>query len=150
MQDVKQMVTDFAAKMGLDGLVFGENDIAGIQFDNLPLNIHADQEAGELTLFLRLGDVPADPEERLAAYGFLLKTNNFARETEGCVLGVDDSEEGVYMSHRFAAGTLGVERLERIVEAFLNLAESLAAALSAARPETEKGGGFPANGMRRA
>ena len=151
MMDIKQLVIEFAGKSGLAGLSFDENDIAGIMFDDMVLNIHADSEAGDLSIFLRLGDVPADQAERLALYAFLLKKNNFARQIGDCVLGVDEGEEGAYLCRRFAAETMDLPRLELIVEAFLNLAESLRSDLrTAGRQEPKETGHFPAAGLRRA
>lgn len=132
MGDVKTLVTKLAESMGLDSLSFGENDIASIQFDDLVVNIHVDQNAEELTLFMRIGIVPSDPAARLAAYAFLLKTGNFASHTGGGVFGVDDTEEGAYFSRRLLAGGMSAGQLEGIVEAFLNLGDSFVADFRAA------------------
>ena len=148
MATPKQLVLELAESMGLDGLVVAENGVTGIQFDDLALNIHADSENGELTLFLRLGDVPADPSERLLQYAYLLKENNFSRNTGGAVLGIDDAESAVYLSHRFATDLLDAPHLERIVEGFLNLADSFIAGLREAGQSASCKGGIPGGGMQ--
>ncbi|MCC8189224.1 MAG: type III secretion system chaperone [Planctomycetes bacterium] len=127
MTDVRNLVLELAEGMGLDGLPLDANGVTCIQFDDLLMNIHADREAGEITLFLKIGDIPPSAEAKLAVYAYLLKRNNFSRHTGGCVLGIDEEEEAAYFSHRFAAGHFTVQQLERMVEAFLNLADTFVA-----------------------
>lgn len=123
MTKITGLVQELGASLGLETLSFTEGGVAGIEFDDLPLNFFADDEAGELTLFLDLGDVPENPADQREAYAYLLKNNNFARNTGGGVLGIDENERTAYFSHRFKADSLDLAQLGQIVEAFLELAE---------------------------
>ncbi len=140
MADTKNLVLEFLERLGLDGVTFDANSIASIMADERVLNVQVIQDTDEIMLFVALGDIPAGIAEKAAVYAYLLKTNNFALDTGGAVLGIDDAETTVYLSHRFAATALSVVQLEDIVESFLNLTDSLVAGMGDARMDASAAG----------
>jgi hypothetical protein len=149
MGEARNLILELGKSMGLGNLSFDANNITGIQFDNLAVNIHADPEAGEVTFFVAIGDIPPQPAAKAAIYAFMLKSNNFSRHTGGGVLGVDEEEKTACFSHRFPTASLTVAQLERILEAFLNLADAFAAGFRQAATETmAEDAAVPPDGIR--
>jgi Tir chaperone protein (CesT). len=124
MINVCDTVIEMTERMGLHGLSFDAANMIGISFDALAVGIYADPDLEEITFFLNIGAVPSDKENKAAVYAYLLKNNNFARNTGGGVLGVDEEEASIYFSSRIAAGSFTAAELGQVLEAFLNLAES--------------------------
>ena len=103
----------------------GRDGVRAAAFGPHVLNFQGPDGDGDLRLFLRVADVPADPEARLALYARLLRANAYGLGTGGGQLGVDDRESFVVLSRSFPAAGMAVERLEGIAAALLDLAEEI-------------------------
>jgi len=146
MSNPESLVNSLAQKMGIDAPVF-ENGLCAIQFDKHVLNFQADAELDELRCFLRVADVPAGTEARMALYRLLLKANALGRRTGGGQLGIDDQEAFVVFTRVFSVANMAIEQLESIVEALLNLTEEIQREL-AENPEPESTSSSIPAGMR--
>ena len=144
---VRDIVLSLAQRIGIAEPGFVD-DVAAIQFDDMVLNFHVEEKTGEMELFMDVGAAPVAADERLAAYSRLLKANCFARQTGGGVLGVDDEENRVIFSHSFAAGAMDAAQLERVVETFLNLAETFRDALADVVQASSVTADVPTGGLR--
>ncbi|MCL2000577.1 MAG: type III secretion system chaperone [Planctomycetes bacterium] len=123
MSSLKSPINALAEKLGLGALTF-EEGMCSIQFDAHVFNFHVDEVQSELLCFLRVIDIPQDPEKRLALYRRLLITSAFGRGAGGGHLGVDETEAFVVFSRAVPAEGLSVDRLELIVELMLDMVES--------------------------
>lgn len=139
MEDAKNLINEFTSRIGLGKPAYADN-IASVQFDEMILNFHADDPHNEVTLFMDMGAVPTEETPRLALYSLLLRANNFGRETGGGILGIDSAERRVSLCRTFSIHGMRIEQFEGVVEAFLNLAESMRARIgeaAAARSATD-------------
>lgn len=124
MPSTAEIMKKFIERIGLPPAEF-TNGLLSIQFDELVLNFYDNPEMETLDLFLVLGPVPGNEQERIALYRRLLTANAFSRLTGGATLGVDEDEEQVLFSRSFDSYGLSPEWLEFAVQGFLTRAEAL-------------------------
>lgn len=126
MGNAQKLIVDFARELELDEPKF-TNGATAIQFGDMIVEFQADDDRNEITLVSELGGVPADEKEQLELYSRLLKLNSFGIETARGILAVDPNDEFFIFSRSFSADGMEAQQLLNIIDAYLDLVESLQA-----------------------
>lgn len=118
----EQLLLDLGQVIELPDLSLDEHGCARLMFDGkLPMQLEHDEAAQALMLYFVLETIP--PEGREAVFQQLLKGNLFGATTAGSTLAIDDLNNDIVLWQRVMLETATGEKLARIIEQMLDVAE---------------------------
>ena len=127
-----QVLSEFAAQIGLDGLVAEESGYCCLELENGRV-IHLQLEDDDLLLVTELGTVPAG-EDRLPLLEELLTANAFWKATRGATIFFEPTESTALLARRLPLGLLVDCGLAQQMEQFIITAEQWSERLNAPTP----------------
>ncbi len=129
--EYKTLMTEFAAKIGLIGSVFDEDEVVRIQADDMIISFMEIPERASLLLWAKVATPP--PEKLEALYKLLLEASFMGRATQGAAFSLENG--AIYLHRVDALINLDIESLSKIVEDFLNLVEKWSGVIEAFRAD---------------
>ena len=117
----RKLLDDFAQVLGLDALVFDEENAVSISVDDtIVLDLQLLDESEDLLLFTDFGP----PENGPDTYPMLLKANLFWRATQGATFSITDDEPAhVVLTTALSWRHLDAEQLVFAFERFVHTVE---------------------------
>jgi hypothetical protein len=117
----RALVDGLAERLGLEGLLADDEDVAMLEFEEGPAIQLALDEEGGISLTAHLGDAPEGDVELAEE---LLASNLNWRDTEGATLAMERFSRGVFLARRWTvAEIVDVQGLCTALEQFMLLAE---------------------------
>jgi len=127
LDQASAIVKALGDRLGLEGLELDEDDSCTLRFgEALEVTMQLDDDAFVLSAEVGVAPAPAEP----AMLEALLEANLFWSGTGGATLSMDPSSRRVFLHERCLASALAPDRLETMLERFVNAAESWAAKVS--------------------
>ena len=110
------------ATLGIPDLQLDEAGCCALAFDEVVVNLEADPEGRQLSLYASVGPVPASDSSELQKQ--LLDGNLFWKDTGGAILGLDREGGRVVVLQSLPAQRISDPEFAAAVEQFVNAAEA--------------------------
>jgi len=149
-EQVQMMFDEVSNRTGMPRIDLSDDNSAALPFgDGMLLHVHYRAEIPEVDFTVPLGSVPR--RKRAFVYERLLSANFYWVGTHGATLSFQDDLDEVIIQFREDTASLGVERLQRVMEGFLSVAikwkEKLAKLIDAADEEDDMDEGAEGPGI---
>lgn len=132
----QQLLDNLAATMGLPALPLNGDQCARLVFDTkIAVDFESDPISGELFLYCDLGTLPLGGREAL--YRRLLEANLFGQQTLRATLAIEGSSDMVVLWRAVLCEELSLEAFQKVVEDFVNCAESWIELMAKGGPGTD-------------
>ena len=120
--ELKELMADFTAKVGLTGVEPDEDGAYTLAFDGMNIAFVEVPDTGMLLLSAFIADKPAEGSERLAEV--LLQMNFLFSAEEGNIIALDDAQNRYVLQRRDALALLDGASFSALVESFVNRLEA--------------------------
>ena len=118
---VQKLFDDVSARTGIPRIDLTENDSAALPFgEGMLLHVHYRGEIPEVDFTVPIGSVPK--RKKASVYERLLAANFYWVSTQGATLSYQNELDEVIIQFREDTTSLGVERLQSVMEGFLSVA----------------------------
>jgi hypothetical protein len=115
------LIQSFGKSIGLADAAPDADGYLAMSFDDLVVHFQFDDDADELTIFSRIGDVDEDRTEGI--YGMLLSANLFWQGSKGTTLSVDPDSRLVFVADRRPVAQLNDAAFQSWLGRFIDVAE---------------------------
>ena len=143
---IDAILADFGASIGIPDLSFDENGFCCLFFDDVAVNLELDRAAGRLVAYANVGALPEKPDVEFQQ--MLLEANYFYRHTDGGTLGTDRESRLVVLAYQTPLVSLDLQRFNRLIENFVNMAERWATRIREFAPSAPASPAGETPGMR--
>lgn len=116
MSKLTELMTEFAEKFGVEGLVAGLDGVYRLDADDMSLAIADAEDGMRFAIWAEVCPVPSEGREWL--YGTLLQAMFMGRKTSGAYFSIND--ETIYLHQVETLSDMGLERFKDILEMFIN------------------------------
>ena len=140
---VQKLFDELSSRTGMPRIDLSEDDSAILPFgEGMLLYVHYRAEIPEVDFTVPIGSVPK--RKKASVYERLLSANFYWAGTHGATLSYQEDLDEVIIQFREDTTSLGVERLQSVMEGFLSVAMEwkgrLAKIIDGADEEAEEGG----------
>ena len=140
---VQKLFDEFSSRTGMPRIDLSEDNSAILPFgEEMLLYVHYRAEIPEVDFTVPIGSVPK--RKKASVYERLLSANFYWAGTHGATLSYQEDLDEVIIQFREDTTSLGVERLQSVMEGFLSVAMEwkgrLAKIIDGADEEAEDGG----------
>ena len=123
ISQAQQLLADFGASLGLDGLSLDEDGHCALAFDEVMVNIDFIEETQDLLFYSALGISDEAQRSDPAILLPLLQANYFGMGTAGGQIGIDKTSGMVTLSRAYPLQLLDLQGLTASLQAFVSTAE---------------------------
>ena len=140
---VQKLFDELSSRTGMPRIDLSEDDSAILPFgEGMLLYVHYRAEIPEVDFTVPIGSVPK--RKKASVYERLLSANFYWAGTHGATLSYQEDLDEVIIQFREDTTSLGVERLQSVMEGFLSVAMEwkgrLSKIIDGADEEAEEGG----------
>ena len=128
MEQITGLLSALGNEIGIADLSPDDNGACSLFFDELVVNMEYHKESNLLHLYSHLGTLPGDGREEL--FVRMLEANCFYRGTQGGTLAIDEEADAALLFYQTPVDLLNEADFLRIVENFVNVADTWSGQLS--------------------
>lgn len=123
--NIRDVLKELGAHMGLDNLKLDENRVCRLVFDKeFAVDIEASEDEKIVHIYAKV--VSAPPEKREEFYALLLEANLFGKGTGGSMFALDQTQNDVYLCRALSMDSTDYQDFVNILESFINHLEAWA------------------------